>query len=98
MILESPYAGDVLRNVEYAKLCMRDSLLRGESPLVSHLLYTQVLDDNIPAERRLGIDAGLVWLGVADLHVFYIDYGMSSGMLYAEKHSGIKKEYRKLCN
>jgi hypothetical protein len=47
VIIESPFAGDVKKNIEYARKCMRDSLLRGEAPLASHLLYTQdgILDD-----------------------------------------------------
>lgn len=80
VILESPYAGDVARNVEYAKRCALDCLNRGESPMVSHLLYTQILDDTKPDERKLGIAAGLAWRGVADYSVFYIDYGMTPGM------------------
>jgi len=99
VILESPYAGDVKRNLEYARLCVKDSLLRGESPLASHLLYTQMLDDDIPKERKLGIDAGLAWKEVADKHVFYIDYGMSPGMEYALKYSvvtGARIETRKI--
>ena len=31
VILESPYAGDIERNVAYARACLRDSLLRGEA-------------------------------------------------------------------
>ena len=85
VILESPYAGEVARNIEYAKLCMKDSLMRNESPLVSHLLLTQVLNDTIPSERTLGINAGLAWLDVADKHVFYVDYGWSKGMNWAAK-------------
>jgi len=80
VILESPYAGDVKRNIEYAKKALKDSLKRGEAPIVSHLLHTQVLDDTKPNERSMGINAGLSWLSVADLHVFYVDYGMSKGM------------------
>lgn len=85
VLLESPYAGDVERNIKYARACVRDSLLRGEAPIASHLLYTQdgILDDNIEEERMHGINAGLAWKGVADLHVFYIDYGISKGMQYA---------------
>ena len=83
VILESPYAGDVEKNLEYARLCMKDSLLRGESPIASHLLYTQVLDDTKLDERNLGIDAGLAWADHADKHVFYVDFGMSDGMKYA---------------
>lgn len=89
IILESPYAGDVERNIKYARKCLRDSLHRGEAPIASHLLYTQkgVLDDDIPGERQLGIDAGLVWKEVAEKHVFYIDYGYTPGMLYAKSYA-----------
>ena len=89
VILESPYAGDVDRNVKYARLCVRDSLMRGEAPIASHLLYTQdgILDDNLPEERQHGIDAGLSWKEVADKQVFYIDYGYSAGMKYAKKYA-----------
>lgn len=85
VILESPYAGDVGRNIDYARKCVRDSLSRGEAPIASHLLYTQdgILNDDKPEERKWGIDAGLEWAKVADVHVFYIDYGMSTGMKYA---------------
>jgi hypothetical protein len=84
VILESPYAGDVEKNILYARECIRDSLLRGESPIASHLLYTQagILDDNIPEERQLGIDAGLAWKKVADGSVVYVDLGITSGMKY----------------
>lgn len=42
VILESPYAGNVEKNVEYARMCMLDSLKRGESPMVSHSLFTDI--------------------------------------------------------
>lgn len=82
VVLESPYAGDVGRNVAYARAAMADCLRRGEAPVASHLLYTQpgVLDEDIPEERQLGIDAGLAWGRVADAAVFYTDLGWSGGM------------------
>ena len=82
VILESPFAGDVKRNTAYARAALRDSLLRGEAPIASHLLYTQdgVLDDALPDERRRGIDAGLAWLARADATVVYNDLGISNGM------------------
>lgn len=80
VILESPYAGEVERNVEYARACLVDSLRRGEAPLASHLLYTQVLDDLVPEERALGIEAGLAWGRLAIATVVYADRGISSGM------------------
>lgn len=83
VVIESPYQGGKKENVKYAQECLRDSLLKGEAPIASHLLYTQILDDDIPAERSLGIRAGLAWLKMADKHVFYIDKGISSGMKLA---------------
>lgn len=80
VILESPYAGNIAANEAYARDCMADSLMRGEAPMVSHLLYTQVLDDNIPEQRRVGIEAGLVWGKVASKTVVYTDLGISNGM------------------
>lgn len=99
VILESPYSGDVEKNIDYARRCLRDCLLRGESPIASHLLYTQpgVLDDRLLEERKLGIEAGLVWGSVAEATVVYIDYGISSGMKYGierAKKDGRPVEYR----
>jgi hypothetical protein len=101
VIVESPYAGDIEANTAYARACVRDSLLRGEAPIASHLLYTQpgVLRDEIPAERQHGINAGLAWRAVAAASVVYTDRGISSGMQYgieAALVAGVPVEYRKL--
>lgn len=82
VIVESPYAGDVERNVRYARAALRDCLLRGEAPIASHLLYTQpgVLDDLVPDERRLGIEAGLAWGKWAAKTAVYTNLGISPGM------------------
>ncbi|WLA52353.1 hypothetical protein QIH80_21035 [Bradyrhizobium elkanii] len=82
VILESPYAGEVEHNIAYARACVRDSLLRGEAPLASHLLYTQagILDDTDRNERAHGINAGHAWMHLADAVVVYTDRGISSGM------------------
>lgn len=99
VILESPYAGNVARNVAYARAALRDSLLRGEAPIASHLLYTQpgVLDDSIPAERAHGIEAGLAWRRVAEASVVYVDLGISEGMkigMERAKLAGLPVEIR----
>jgi hypothetical protein len=80
VILESPYGGNVADNVAYARACLRDSLMRGEAPIASHLLYSQVLNDGDPAERAQGISAGLAWGAVAEATVVYVDRGISLGM------------------
>lgn len=87
VIIESPYAGDVEANVAYARRALADSLSRGEAPIASHLLYTQpdVLDDAVPAQRALGIAAGLAWRTVGDYAVFYIGRGWSAGMIAARE-------------
>lgn len=97
--MESPYAGDVEANVAYARAALRDCLQRGEAPFASHLLYTQVLDDQVPAERQQGIDAGLELAKRADATVVYFDRGISRGMTYgiaAAGSAGRPVEYRSL--
>ncbi len=111
VIIESPFKGkgnwfftrwiDKWRNILYARRCVRDSLLRGENPIAFHLLHTQygILRDRVPGERQIGIDAGMAWMKKADASIFYIDKGMSPGMLYAE-HKAIEaktpREYRRI--
>lgn len=82
VILESPFAGDVEKNLKYARKCMRDCFMKGEFPFASHLLYTQegILDDDLPEERKLGIDAGLCWGKFANKTVVYTDLGITEGM------------------
>ena len=82
VVIESPYAGDVERNLRYLRACMADCLARGEAPFASHALYTQsgVLDDTIPAERIKGITAGFAWGKHAAVVVVYADLGITRGM------------------
>jgi hypothetical protein len=87
VIIESPYAGDTKRNGRYLRACIKDSLLRGESPFASHALYTHALDDDKPDERRQGIAAGYVWRHVADATVIYADLGWSAGMIDGSEHA-----------
>jgi hypothetical protein len=82
VIIESPYAGDVEANLAYVRAAMVDALGRGEAPYASHALYTQpgVLRDELPNERKKGIEAGFAWGRRADMRVLYIDRGLSAGM------------------
>lgn len=84
VIVESPYAGDIERNLRYLRAAMRDCLIRGEAPFASHALYTQpgVLDDEKLNERQQGISAGLEWGRFAEATVVYVDLGISRGMEY----------------
>ncbi|GLU29443.1 hypothetical protein [Brucella sp. NBRC 12950] len=101
VIIETPYSGDVEANTTYARVCLLDSLRRGEAPIASHLLHTQVLDDIQPDERLVGIEAGLAWYRVATKCVVYTDRGISAGIKMgidrAEQH-GVPVEYRRIEN
>jgi hypothetical protein len=105
VLIESPFKGDnwfqTQRNIFYARLCVRDSILRGEAPFASHLFYTQtgILDDKIEEERMNGINAGLAWGEHAELSAFYVDLGFSKGMEYGLRNAiemGRKTEKRSL--
>jgi hypothetical protein len=101
VIIESPYAGAVTRNVRYARAAMRDSIMRNEAPMASHLLYTQegVLDDSNPEERKLGMRAGFAWIPAADATVVYKDLGISPGMragVTMARNAGRPVEFRSL--
>ena len=101
VIVESPFATRTIimpngseyvvhqdGNVSYARACMHECLAqRNEAPYASHLLYTQphVLDDDVPHERELGIRAGLEIGSFAQLRIFFLDRGFSSGMAQALK-------------
>jgi len=66
---------------------MLDLIQKGEVPMVIHLLYTQVLNNQDPDDRTLGIDLGMQWLQRADYTVVYKDLGISSGMRYGIKRA-----------
>ena len=86
VIIESPFRGETAyqqeRNRIYAQECMKDSILRGEAPFLSHLLFTQVLNEEKPDERTLGIELGLFWGQCAELTAVYTDNGITEGMRY----------------
>ena len=103
VVVESPFAATTAekrdQNIRYAQRALLDSLKRGEAPIASHLLHTQVLDDEQPADRDLGIAAGLAWTPVADVAAFYCDLGMSTGMRDGERaarEAGVEVEYRSI--
>lgn len=101
VIVESPYAGDIEKNLKYVRAAMRDCILRGEAPFASHALYTQpgVLRDEVKEERDLGIEAGFAFRPAASKTVVYTDLGMSSGMAMGINDAiklGQEVEYRSL--
>jgi len=86
VLIESPFASsdpsEVETNIRYVRAIMGACLRNGEAPFASHALYTLpgVLDDKNPAERKMGIEAGLEWGEAADKTIVYTDRGISDRM------------------
>jgi hypothetical protein len=100
-IIESPFSGDLATNLRYLRRAMHHAIHIGEAPYASHGLYTQpeVLDDTLPAERALGMEAGFAWSEGAEKVTVYTDLGLSDGMKRGiERHqeNGKLIEYRRL--
>ena len=77
----SKYAGNIVDNTEKAIWCCRYVIDRGFMPVASHLLYPQILNDNNPCERELGLMFGLSLLAICDeIWAFTTGGEISSGM------------------
>ena len=103
VIIESPFRGNKNfgqeQNSVYARLCLFDSLKRGESPFASHLLYTQVLNEQDLSQRTMGMKRAFKWYRHANLMAVYGDHGITQGMrkgIRVAKYYNIKIEHRSL--
>ncbi|WP_311245337.1 MULTISPECIES: hypothetical protein [unclassified Microbacterium] len=103
--IESPYSTGSSTGAKYNQLygraALRDSLLRGEAPMASHLLYTQtfVLDEADATEQALGVAAGQSWFPLVESIVVYTDRGITPAMQQSidrAKALGIPVEERSL--
>lgn len=61
----APLSGNVAENIERAKRYSEYALRCGAAPVTPHF-YALCLDDSIPAEREMGINAGLSLLWFCD--------------------------------
>ena len=75
----SPYAGDVEKNVAYAKWVCREIAEHGYAFVAPHLIYPEILDDAVPEERQAGIKMGLTLLQRCD-ELWAFGPVVSSGM------------------
>lgn len=76
----SPYRGDTVRNIEYAKELTRAAVAAGYAPVTTHLYLTQALDDENPEEREAGMSAGAEILHCCRYFLIGARYGISEGM------------------
>lgn len=89
--IASPYAGDTDANIAFAKQAALYAMSKHYVPFVPHLQFPAFLNDNIPSQRTLGIQANLELLRRCD-ELWVFDYkGISAGMqqeiTYANQHS-----------
>jgi len=103
VLVESPFSStspfQQARYILYLEACIKHSLEKEEAPFASHGHYPHFLNDNDPEERALGMSCGRAWALKADLVAFYLDLGMSPGMLRMEIFCGsnnIPFEVRKI--
>ncbi|MCC8044885.1 MAG: hypothetical protein LIP12_05220 [Clostridiales bacterium] len=75
----SPYSGDIAKNTAAAIRYCHYVINKGMMPVASHLLYPQVLDDDIPEEREMGLMFGLSLLALCN-EVWVFGSRISSGM------------------
>ncbi len=73
-------------NLIYLDRCIADCFARGEAPYCSHKLYPGVLDDTVPEQRLAGMTAGWVIGERLDVWAFYLDRGVTVGMLGGLRH------------
>ncbi len=84
----SPYAGDVEKNVAFAKEACEYTRQQGHAFFAPHLFYPEFLDDNISSQREQGLKMGITALDRSDeLWVFgnKISTGMAKEIEYAQK-------------
>ena len=77
----SPYAGEVTKNIDNARIYSRFAVVHGYIPIAPHLLFPQFLDDTNPGERELGLFFGNALMSkCSEVWVFgsYISSGMQA--------------------
>lgn len=77
--IASPYAGDIEKNVAFAKAACRYAAAQGCTPVAVHLMYPQFLDDQVPEEREAGLRMGRRVLAACD-EIWLCGERMSAGM------------------
>lgn len=88
----SKYAGDVEHNTAAAISYARFAIEKKRLPVVSHLLYPQILDDSDPEQRELGLLFGQALLAMCE-EVWVFGTEHSTGM-QAEIHEARKLNKR----
>lgn len=82
--IASPLSGDMETNLGFARQACLNAMAQGVTPFAPHLLYPQMLDDNDPAQRELGMNMGNQMLALCD-ELWLCGDVISSGMAAEEQ-------------
>ena len=82
----SPYAGNTEENITFVRQACCYAIRQGAIPLAPHLLYPQILDDNISVEREIGIRLGMEVLRRCE-EVWICGDQMSEGMKWEAEYA-----------
>lgn len=89
VLLETPYDGDLERNIAYCERAIRHSMSLNESP-ISLLWFLGRFPIHAGVEARsIAIRSLHAWIRICDCMVMYRDYGLSDSM-----NSGITQALR----
>lgn len=62
----SPYAGELEKNIAFAKISCDFVLKQGHGFFAPHLCYPKILNDSDPLERKVGLEMALTMLTYCD--------------------------------
>lgn len=99
--IETPNGGDIQKNKDYLRLCLRESVMSSqESPVSFIMMYSQSLNDDDDIERNAIIRSAAAWQDKVEKKVFCIDRGLSNNMILTYLDAlrrGMQVELRTLC-
>lgn len=94
VMIECPYGTEDPAKRElyerYAKMCLKDSLRRGEAPFAGQMFYAKLLNTHVAPEKDVGLVSHMSWIAVADIVAIYTDLGISPSMQIAINVATIK--------
>lgn len=94
----SPYAGDVQKNKEYARMLCKWAINHDLAPICPHLYITEVMDDQKPTEMESGLKIALELLQLCDVVIVGTSFGISEGMLGELRLAyNLGKEFKEIC-
>lgn len=76
----APTAQKIQENLDFVKKAGHAVIQGGHTPVIVHLVYPAILNDDVPEERALGCLMDLQLLDHCDALVYYAHKGVSRGM------------------